>query len=139
MSGTGPSVVLDAPALTPPPNGLLNAAQVVDQTDERWYNGIQFQPESFDDVIVFDPCSTAGDVVASVSDAVTNSTTTLTSATAKFNASDLGHTITGSGIPAGTTIAGVTNSATITLSQAATATATGVTITITNRQPAVNG
>lgn len=66
-----------------------------------------------------------------VSDGVLNSTTTVTSATAAFTAADVGATITGTGIPANTTIASVTNSTTVVLSAAATATANNVTLTIT--------
>jgi flagellar hook protein FlgE len=55
---------------------------------------------------------------------------TLTSATANFTSDDVGKTITGAGIPPGTTIASVTNGTTIELSAPATATASGVTIDI---------
>lgn len=64
----------------------------------------------------------------------TNTSTTMTSATAAFKANDVGKTITGAGIPAGTTIASRTNATTIVLSQAATATATGVSFTIVDRE-----
>jgi hypothetical protein len=67
-----------------------------------------------------------------VADAVLNSTTTVTSATAAFTAADVAATVTGTGIPAGASIASVTNATTVVLSAAATATATGVTITITD-------
>jgi hypothetical protein len=70
-------------------------------------------------------------------DGVTNSTTTLTSATAGFTAADVGNGISGSGIPSSTTIAAVASSTSITLSAAATATATGVSISITGRGPVV--
>lgn len=66
-------------------------------------------------------------------DAVLNSTTTVTSATAAFTQDDVGKTITATGIPADTTISAVGSATSITLSAAATATATGVTITILNR------
>ncbi len=65
-----------------------------------------------------------------VADGVTNSTTTVTSASANFEAGDVGATISGSGIPAGTTIASVTNPTTVVMSAAATATASGVSITV---------
>jgi hypothetical protein len=75
-------------------------------------------------------------------DGVTNSTTTLTSATAAFVSGDVGRLVVGAGIPTviGTTasytyIASVTNGTTVVLSQAATATATGVSITL---EPLVN-
>lgn len=67
-----------------------------------------------------------------VTDAVLNSTTTITSATAAFTASDVGSLISGTGIPANTRIASATNATTAVLSQAATATASGVSVTITN-------
>lgn len=63
-------------------------------------------------------------------DAVTtNGSPTLTSLTAWFTASDVGKTITGTGIPGSTTIASVQSSSSVTLSQNATASGT-VTATI---------
>lgn len=67
---------------------------------------------------------------ASVADGVTNSSTTVTSATAAFTAADVGRTISGTGIPGGATIVSITNATTVVISIAATATATGVTLTI---------
>jgi hypothetical protein len=77
-----------------------------------------------------DPATAAAayPVVRSVTDAVLNTTTTVTSATAEFVAEDVGRPVTGTGIANGTTIGAVTNGTTITLSAAATATATGVTL-----------
>jgi sugar lactone lactonase YvrE len=72
--------------------------------------------------------------VQTFSDAVTNSTTTLTSATANFTAQDVGLTIVGTNIPVGTTISTFTNSTTVVLSAAATGTGTGGTIQITRSQ-----
>lgn len=66
----------------------------------------------------------------SVADGVTNTDTSLTSATAAFTAADVGRPVSGTGIPAGTTITIVTNATTVVLSAATTATATGVAITI---------
>lgn len=67
----------------------------------------------------------------SVTDGVTtNASTTITSATARFTFSDIGTTISGTGIPASTTIAGVTSATTATLSAAATADGTGITFTL---------
>lgn len=66
-----------------------------------------------------------------VADGVTNSSTTVTSATAAFSSFDVGAAITGAGIPGSTTIASVTNATTVVLSAAATATASGVSLTIT--------
>ena len=70
-----------------------------------------------------------------VTDAVTNSTTTLTSATANFQAGDVGKQVTRAynetgGIPTDTTIASVTNSTTVVLDKPATATAANVDIGI---------
>lgn len=70
----------------------------------------------------------------SVTDAVTNSTTTITSATAAFTSGDVGYIVAGSGIPAGTKISSVTNSTTAVLSTSATASASGVTFTLTNQR-----
>lgn len=72
-------------------------------------------------------CNTSG-LASVVNDGVLNATTTVTSATANFSAVNVGKSITGTGIPAGATIASVTNATTIVLSAAATATATGVTL-----------
>lgn len=65
-----------------------------------------------------------------VTDGVLNSTTTVTSATAAFKASDVGFVIAGTGIPANTTILSVTNSTTAVMSAAALVTTSGVTLTI---------
>lgn len=65
-----------------------------------------------------------------VTDAVTNTTTLVTSATAVFAADDVGKNISGAGIPAAATIASVTSATNIVLSAAATATASGVTVNI---------
>lgn len=63
-----------------------------------------------------------------VTDGVLNSTTTLTSASANFQTTDVGKPIWGTGIPRYTTIAARASTTSITLSQAATATASGVTV-----------
>lgn len=65
-----------------------------------------------------------------VTDGVTNTDTSLTSATAAFTSADVGASVVGSGIAGGTTIASVTNATTVVLSAATTATATGVTVGI---------
>lgn len=65
-----------------------------------------------------------------VTDGVTNSTTTITSATAAFTAADVGRPVHGAGIVPGASIDSVTNATTAVLSNAATATASGVTIVI---------
>ncbi|MCW2901908.1 MAG: VWBp37 [Streptosporangiaceae bacterium] len=62
--------------------------------------------------------------------ATTSGSTALTSATAAFTQGDVGGAVSGTGIPAGTTIASVTNATTAVMSANATATATGVSVTI---------
>lgn len=66
----------------------------------------------------------------SVTDGVTNTDTSLVSATAAFTSADVGKAVNGAGITPGTRIASVTNATTVVLSSATTATATGVTVTI---------
>lgn len=61
----------------------------------------------------------------------TNLSTTVTSATAFFNQSDVQATITGTGIPANTTIVSVQSATSATMSAAATATGSGLSIVIT--------
>lgn len=86
-----------------------------------------------------------GDKGRSVEDVVLNSTTTVTSATVNppFSTvnnpsinftSDIGKSISGNGIPAGTIITAVLSPTSITISQAATVTATNVVVTILNLQ-----
>lgn len=72
---------------------------------------------------------------ATFNDGVTNTDTSLVSATAAFVAGDVGKVVKGAGIPAGTTIATRTNATTVVLSGATTATATSVSITIAGRTP----
>lgn len=73
----------------------------------------------------------AGTAARSVTDAVLNSTTTITSATASFVAGDVGKVLSGNAnIPAGTYIASVTNSTTAVMSAAATASVSGQSVTL---------
>jgi hypothetical protein len=65
-----------------------------------------------------------------VTDGVTNTDTSLVSATAAFVAGDVGANVWGAGIPANTHIISVTNATTVVLSAATTATATAVTVII---------
>lgn len=66
-----------------------------------------------------------------VTDGVTTDTDeTVTSASAAFTAADLGKSVSGTGIPAGATVATINSATSIELSAAATATDTGVSITI---------
>lgn len=134
MAGLGPELPIQAPPLTPPPNGLLFNATVIDNVEDlRWENGVRYQGDTMADAVAFDPCSSTTRVASVFTDAVTNSSTTLTSATAAFVPADVGKGTSGAGIPAGTTIAAVGSSTSVTLSAAATATASGVTITIAGR------
>lgn len=59
-----PAVVIEAPPLTPPANGLLNSAPVIDQTDERWTGGVSFSPEGCGGAAVFDLCDFTFDTSA---------------------------------------------------------------------------
>lgn len=70
-------------------------------------------------------------------DGVTATDTSLHSATAAFTSADVGDTVSGTGIFAGTTIASVTNATTVVLSHATTATGSGVSITLTGPTEAV--
>lgn len=66
-----------------------------------------------------------------VADAVTTiSTPTVTSATAAFDARDLGQTVVGTGIPAGATIIRIDSPTQVTISANATASGSGVSITM---------
>jgi hypothetical protein len=65
-----------------------------------------------------------------VTDAVTNSTTLLTSATAAFGPDDVGKPVSGTNITAGTTIASVTSATNVVLSVVASGTGSGGTIVI---------
>lgn len=68
-----------------------------------------------------------------VADGVTNSTTTVTSATAAFTSADIGRPISGAGIPTGATIVTVTSATAVVISSAATASASGVSVTVTGQ------
>jgi hypothetical protein len=72
----------------------------------------------------------------SVAGVTTNASTTVTSA-GLFTSGDVGRTISGPGIPVGTTVASFTNSSTVTLSAAATATG-NVSLVIDRTDGAVN-
>ncbi len=70
-----------------------------------------------------------------ITDGVTNTDTSLVSATAAFTSADVGATVVGAGIAAAATIKTVTNATTVVLSAATTATATGVSVLITSAEP----
>jgi len=65
-----------------------------------------------------------------VTDGVTASNTTVTSATAAFGAGDLGRPISGGTIPAGAVITAVASATSVTISAAASGSASGVTLTL---------
>lgn len=91
------------------------------------------RPGKFVTAAVFEPLDdqVQGAVVRVVDDAVTvNADATLTSADADFTGADKGASVTGVGIPAGTTIATVTDQGSVEMSAAATAAGTGVVVTI---------
>jgi hypothetical protein len=135
VAGTGPELPIQAPSLTPPSNGLLLNATVIDNVDDlRWENGVRYAGDATSDLLAFDPCSVTSTIQSVFADAATtNGSATLTSATANFNSQDAGKTISGTGIPGSTTILSVESKTSITLSTNATATGTGVTITIAGR------
>jgi hypothetical protein len=66
----------------------------------------------------------------SFADGVTNTSTTLTSATAAFTANDEGSEVRGTGIPVSTYIVTRNSATSVTLSKATTANATGVSVTV---------
>lgn len=139
MVAPGVGVAQEAPQATPPANGLLAAATVIDDADGPWLNGVSYAPDSCADARVFDPCSTTSSIVSVITDgATTSGDATVTSATAKFNAMDVGRTITGAGIPASTKILSINSPTSIELTANATATATGVSLTIVGRLPGNN-
>lgn len=70
-----------------------------------------------------------------VSDAVTATSTTVTSATAAFTKVDIGKQITGTNIANNTTITAVASATSVTISAAAVASATGGTLIIANATP----
>jgi|GEM_PF-5908559 len=70
-----------------------------------------------------------------ITDGVTNSDTSLVSATAAFTQADVGAAVVGAGIPAADTIKTVTNATTVVLTTATTATATGVSVLVTSSEP----
>lgn len=76
----------------------------------------------------------AGNQTRTVADgATTAGSPNVTSATAAFDARDVGAAISGAGIPAGSIITTITSATAVVISNNATATATGVTLTIVRR------
>jgi len=69
-------------------------------------------------------------------DAVTNTDTSLVSATANFTQDDVGATVSGTNIFTPTTIASVTNGTTVVLSHVTTGTGSGLSVTIASRPTA---
>lgn len=113
-------------------NGLTFAigradAQAVQTRVSEYYLDVEYNEAP--EVEILGPTETR--VLA---DAVTtNADATLTSATGDFSARDVGATITGTGIPGGTTIASINSATSVELSANATATATGVSVTIVRK------
>jgi hypothetical protein len=56
----GPSKLVDAPAPQPPRYTLVGAAQGVDETDERWINGVSLRTYPCGPALAFGTCSPAG-------------------------------------------------------------------------------
>ena len=78
-----------------------------------------------------EPLAIDNGTIRSVADGVTTAgSTTITSASANFVSADVGRMVTGTNIPAGDTIASVTDAATAVLTTAATAAGTAQTFTI---------
>jgi Fibronectin type III domain len=126
---TGLGLKADTTALT---TGLATKEPTLPTTGNDSYILARHNSGSGSAWFFVDPV-TLGTTSQSFTDGVENSTTTLTSATAIFVAGDVGKTITGDNIPAGTTIASRTNGTTIVMSQAATSTSSGNHFTIVNR------
>ena len=109
-------------------NGNLNRAVAFDATGDANGRAVYDGTCGVVDTVTGQPnlCGTS----RTVTDGVTNSTTTLTSATAGFTNFDKGAIVVGAGIPVGDTIASVTNATTVVLATAETATASAVTVQI---------
>jgi phage-related baseplate assembly protein len=90
-----------------------------------------FQVMAFNQLAICDPTGFFDQTFAN--GASTSGTPTYTSATAAFTTADIGKSITGTNIPASTTIAAVISGTAITLSHNATATGTALSFTIVDR------
>lgn len=106
-------------------------------TSGAWLDVGDTDAAEFDVVVTVAGTSLLVDVYGSgsgltrtVADGVTNTDTSLVSATAAFTAADVGSMVWGIGIPPNTHIVSRTNATTVVLSAATTATASGVTIII---------
>jgi hypothetical protein len=106
-------------------------------TSGAWVDVGDTDAGEFDVVVTIAGTSLLVDVYGSgsgltrtVADGVTNTDTSLVSATAAFTAADVGSQVWGIGIAPNTHIVSRTNATTVVLSAATTATATGVTIII---------
>ena len=53
----GPALVIPAPALTPPPNGLLRTATIVEHDDLHFAGALEWSPEGCGSAVVFNPCT----------------------------------------------------------------------------------
>jgi hypothetical protein len=88
------------------------------------------QGETFARTVTWKTKDAVADPERSVSDAVTNATTTVTSATASFVVGDVQREVSGTNIPSGAYIVSRTNSTTIVISVAATASGTALPLTV---------
>jgi hypothetical protein len=96
-------------------------------TSEGLRNGMVGRAAGFD---ILESNNAPTDLRTVTDGATTSGNKTVTSVTAAFSASDVGSAISGTGIPAATTIASVESATSVTTSANSTATATGLTLTI---------
>lgn len=136
MPGPGYSTALNrwVSRVTPTLKTLASEAA---STSGAWLDVGDVDAAEFDVVVTVAGTALLVDVYGSgsgttrtVTDGVTNTDTSLVSATAAFVAADVGRQVWGAGIPANTHIVSVTNGTTVVLSAATTATATSVTVII---------
>lgn len=71
MTSLGPDAVVQQPLLVPPTLGLLAAANVVEETDERWVNGFGYSPEGCGVAEAFDLCASFTKTVAGAAPPIT--------------------------------------------------------------------
>jgi hypothetical protein len=140
LGPAGPSCTANAATETTRQQVLVDAAAIVGNLVEIVSNTLvvwtnvqtpgQDAIETLTDLSIW-PDNGSG-AQRTVTNGVTNGTTTITSASAAFVSADIGATVTGSAdLPGGVTIASVTNGTTAVLSAAATGSHTGQTFTIT--------
>lgn len=94
----------------------------------------QAQTQTGVPVNVGDLCFVSGPTRTVTDGATTNTSTTVTSASALFTIGDIGATITGTGIPANAVITAINSSTSVVISAAATATGSSLSLVITPAQ-----